>query len=172
MVSWHPGCPVSLDDLRLLSLSYWGFDHRAHRGSMIVNRSVAHDVVHVFRVLFDERFPTRRMQPVDAYGGDDERSTAADNTFGFNCRPVAGSSSWSQHAYGLAVDVDPLENPEVRGGTVDPAAGARFADRSQDLPGMIHPDGEVVRAFRSIGWGWGGTRRSFKDWQHFSANGR
>jgi hypothetical protein len=172
MVSWHPGCPVGIADLRLVSLSYWGFDHRPHLGLMIVNRSVAWDVVRVFHVLFDERFPIRRMQPVDRYGGDDERSMAADNTSGFNCRVVAGGTSWSQHAYGLAIDLDPVENPEVKDGAVDPPSGDPYADRTRNVPGMIHPGDDVVRAFASIGWGWGGSWRSFQDWQHFSSNGR
>jgi D-alanyl-D-alanine carboxypeptidase len=172
MVSWHDRCPVPIEDLRLLSLSYWGFDGRSHQGRMIVNTDVARTVVRVFRSLFADRFPIHRMEPIDAYGGDDERSMAADNTSGFNCRTVAGSTSWSQHAYGRAIDVNPLENPEVDGYTVDPPQGAPYADRSKDATGMIHPGDAVVRAFSSVGWGWGGTWRSFKDWQHFSANGR
>jgi poly-gamma-glutamate synthesis protein (capsule biosynthesis protein) len=112
------------------------------------------------------------MRPVDAYGSDDERSMAADNTSAFNCRRVAGSSSWSEHARGLAIDINPLENPEIRGGRVLPPAGAAFTDRSRWRRGMIHSEDAVVRAFAAIGWRWGGYWRSPKDYQHFSATGR
>jgi hypothetical protein len=171
--SWHPGCPVPIEDLRVLSLDHWGFDGRVHRGEMVVHRDVARDVVAVFRQLFDDNFPVRRMRLVDDYGGDDDRSMAADNTSGFNCRPVTGGSSWSEHAYGRAIDVNPLENPYVSAtGTVEPPAGAPFADRSRRATGMIHAGDAVVQAFASVGWGWGGRWASPKDYQHFSATGR
>jgi D-alanyl-D-alanine carboxypeptidase len=171
--SWHAGCPVAIADLRLLTLDYWGFDGRAHAGEMVVHRDVARDVVAVFQSLFDERFPIHRMRLVDDYGGNDGRSMAADNTSAFNCRPVTGGSSWSEHAYGRAIDLNPLENPYVTaGGTVLPPGGARFADRSDHAKGMIRPGGVVVEAFASIGWGWGGSWSDPKDYQHFSSTGR
>ncbi len=170
-VSWHPGCPVSLDRLRLLRVSYWGFDHTAHQGELVVNASAAADLGRVFGALFGARFPIRQMRPVEAFGGDDERSMLADNTSAFNCRQVPGSTTWSQHAYGLAVDVNPFENPEVRDGAVDPPAAAAWADRSRSSPAMISRGDAVWRAFARIGWPWGGDWRSLKDYQHFSANG-
>jgi len=171
-VSWHPGCPVALRDLRVVSASYRGFDGRAHTGRLIVNRAVVADVVTVLHKLFDARFPIRRMEPVDAYGGSDYRSIEADNTSAFNCRPVAGTASWSEHAYGEAIDLDPVENPSVSGGTTSHAASRRYLDRSLRLPGMIHAGDVVVRAFASVGWGWGGSWSGDKDYQHFSVNGR
>ncbi len=171
MTSWHPGCPVPLSRLRLLTLTYWGFDGRVHEGRLIVNEREARHVVGVFRVLFDARFPIRRMRLVDAYGSSDDRSIAADNTSGFNCRRVAGSRAWSAHAYGLAIDLDPLENPELHDGLASPPAGRAFADRSRRAPGMIHAGDLVVRAFAAAGWRWGGYWRSPRDYQHFSATG-
>ena len=114
------------------------------------------------------------MVPVDAYGANDERAMEADDTSVFNGRFVAGTSTWSQHAYGRAIDVDPLENPEIRDGVVYPttAAARRYADRTRRLPGMITAHGVVVRAFAAVGWGWGGSWHSPVDYQHFSANGR
>ncbi|HEX9235640.1 MAG TPA: M15 family metallopeptidase [Actinomycetota bacterium] len=172
--SWHEGCPVSPDALRLLRLSYWGFDRRAHVGEMIVDRDVAADVVTVFRTLFAARFPIQRMHLVDDYGGDDERSMEANNTSGFNCRFATGHPGlWSEHSYGRAVDVNPLLNPYAAAdGSIEPANDRRYADRSRHDPGMIHPGDVVVRAFASIGWAWGGAWTSVKDYQHFSLSGR
>lgn len=169
--SWSPRCPVSLNDLRLVTLTYWGFDGRAHTGRLIVNRDAVTPVVAALRRLYEIRFPIRRMMPVDAYGANDERSMRADNTSAYNGRFVEGSTVWSQHAYGRAIDVDPLENPEVRDGAVYPKTAGRFVDRTLGLPGMITAGGLVVRAFAAEGWGWGGYWHSPKDYQHFSETG-
>ena len=171
--SWHHGCPVGLGGLRLLRLSYWGFDDRAHNGRLVVNKAVAADVLAAMRSLYRHRFPIRRMHLVDAYGADDHRSMAADNTSAFNCRFINGQPGiWSQHAFGRAIDLDPIENPYVTGtGFVSPPAGQRFADRSSEAPAVIHRGDATVRAFRAVGWGWGGSWSWPKDFQHFSANG-
>jgi hypothetical protein len=169
--SWSPRCPVSLDDLRLVSLTYWGFDGRAHTGQLVVNVDAVTPIVTALHRLYDIRFPIRRMVPVDAYGASDERSMEADNTSAFNGRYVEGSTVWSQHAYGRAIDVDPLENPEIKDGVVYPKNAGRFTDRSLGLPGMIGPGDAVVQAFAAVGWGWGGSWHSLKDYQHFSATG-
>jgi hypothetical protein len=169
--SWHEGCPVAIEDLRILRLSYWGLDHATHRGALIVAARYARPVVGVFRRLYRARFPIVRMEPVEAFDGDDDRSMSADNTSGFDCRAATGSNAWSQHAYGAAIDVDPVENPYVDGDTVLPPQGGEYLDRSDARPGMIGSDGVVVRAFAAIGWSWGGAYRSLKDYQHFSATG-
>ena len=170
--SYRAGCPVGPAQLRLVRLSYWGFDGRAHTGALVVNRRVTGDLVSVFRRLYAARFQIRRMVPVAAYRGSDDASMAADNTSAFNCRPVEGTSRWSMHAYGLAIDVNPLENPYVLGSRVSPPAGARFVDRSRRRPGMIFDGDAVVRAFAAAGWRWGGRWTSPVDYQHFSTNGR
>jgi D-alanyl-D-alanine carboxypeptidase len=172
-VSWHRGCPVGFADLRLLTVSHWGFDGGARRGRLVVHRDAARGMLGTMRSLFRLRFPIRRMHLVDAYGADDHRSMAADNTSAFNCRFVAGSPGvWSEHAYGRAIDVNPVENPFVtESGFVSPPAGAPYARRSRHARGMIHRRGPVVRAFASIGWEWGGNWVSPKDFQHFSASG-
>ena len=170
-MSWHPGCPVTLDDLRLVNLSYWGFDRTVHQGELIVNRDAVAAIVDAMRALFAARFPIRQMRPVDDFAGDDERSMTADNTSAFNCRLVPGTTTWSQHAYGRAIDVDPLENPSVQYGTIDPPAAARWADRALGDPGMLRHGDAVWRAFATVGWPWGGDWVSLKDYQHFSANG-
>jgi hypothetical protein len=171
--SWRPGCPVSLDDLRLVSLAYIGFDGRPHRGRLIVNRDAATAIVGAFRSLYAARFPIRRMLPVDAYGGDDFRSIEADNTSAFNCRPATGSSHWSNHAYGRANDVNPIENPYISGGHTSHRASVTYLDRRRVRPGMAVSGGALVRAFAAQGWGWGGSwSGSVQDTQHFSSNGR
>ena len=170
--SWRPGCPVPLRDLRLLTLSHWGFDRTARTGRLIVHEDVARPLLGVFRKLYGERFPIRRIVPVDAYGGSDFRSIEADNTSAFNCRYVDGTTRWSEHAYGRAVDVNPIENPYVSGGRTSHSASVPYLDRSRHRQGMAHEGGALVRAFDAIGWGWGGRWTSVKDYQHFSASGR
>ncbi len=172
--SYHDGCPVPLGDLRVISVSYWGPDGEPHPGRVVAHADAADALVRVFGALFELRFPLTSVEPVDAFAGDDGASMAADNTSAFNCRPIAGGGSWSQHAFGRAIDVNPLVNPYVSAsGRVRPPGGAAFLDRTRaDVPGMIRPDDAVVRAFAAVGWRWGGAWRSSKDWQHFSANGR
>jgi hypothetical protein len=169
--TWQPACPVALADLRLVSVSYWGFDGRPHVGRLVVNHDATPAIVAALRSLYAARFPIRRMELVDRYGADDERSMAADNTSAFNGRKVPGTAVWSQHAYGRAIDIDPLENPEIADGKVDPPQAALYVDRSQRVRGMIHAGDAVVRAFAAVGWTWGGSWHSLKDYQHFSANG-
>jgi hypothetical protein len=172
-VSWRPGCPVPLSDLRVLTVTHWGFDGTVRTSRLVVRKSEARPLVSVFRKLYAGRFPIRRMVPIDAYGGSDFRSIEADNTSAFNCRRATGSTRWSEHAYGRAIDVNPIENPYVAGGRVFHAASRSYVDRSCVRPGMAVPGGLLVRAFRSIGWGWGGDwSGSVKDYQHFSSTGR
>ena len=172
-VSWHRGCPVGLADLRLLRVRHWGFDGGIHRGRLIVHRDAARGMLAVMRRLYSLRFPIRQMRLVDAYGADDHRSMNADNTSAFNCRFVAGQPGvWSEHAYGRAIDLNPIENPYVTGsGYVSPPAGGPFARRDRRAKGLIHRDGPVVRAFAAAGWFWGGNWPWPKDYQHFSTTG-
>ncbi len=171
-VSWRPGCPVGFAGLRLLTVTHWGFDREAHRGRLVVHREHAAGMLRVMRKLYRLRYPIRQMRLVDAYGADDHRSMNADNTSAFNCRTVAGTDRWSEHAYGRALDLNPVENPYVTGsGYVSPPAGAPFVERSRRARGMIHAAGPVVAAFASIGWEWGGNWSWPKDYQHFSATG-
>jgi D-alanyl-D-alanine carboxypeptidase len=169
-VSWRRGCPVALRDLRLVTVSRRGFDGKPHTGRVVVNRDVAQDVVSVFRVLYAAGFPIRRMVPIDAYGGSDFRSIEADNTSGFNCRFVGGTARWSEHAYGRAIDVNPIENPYVSGARTSHRASRPFVDRRRKRPGMALEGGLLVRAFDRVGWGWGGRWFPATDYQHFSAS--
>ena len=169
--SWRPGCPVPLADLRYLSLSYHDMTGAVVTGELVVHADVADGVVEVFRTLFDAGYPIASMRLVDDFGADDDASMAADNTSAFNCRAITGGTGWSEHAYGRAIDLNPVENPYVRGSSVAPAAGDVFADR-HDAPGVIHGDDVVVRAFAAHGWQWGGYWERPIDYQHFSVTGR
>jgi D-alanyl-D-alanine carboxypeptidase len=171
-VSWRRSCPVPLRDLRLVSLTHWGFDGTLHSGLLTVHAHEAPRIVRAMRAIHTARFPIRRMRLVDAYRADDDRSMATDNTSAFNCRLVEGSARWSEHAYGRAIDINPLENPYVSGSNVAPPRGRPFANRSRRVPGMIHGGDAVVRAFAEVGWRWGGYWTSSQDYQHFSPTGR
>ena len=170
--TYHSGCPVPPDDLRLLIMSYRTFDGPDAQGKMVVHEDWASPVVSVFRRLYDQNFPIARMQLVDDYQGSDDRSMEANNTSAFNCRSVTGRPGvWSQHSYGGAIDINPVQNPYISSsGTVLPPAGADYADRSKDAPGMIHAGDSTVQAFAAIGWYWGGAWTNPKDYQHFSHN--
>jgi hypothetical protein len=171
-VSWRRGCPVGLGDLRVVTARHHGFDGDVHTGRLVVHRDVAGEVVGVLRRLYVAGFPIRRMRPVDAYGASDFRSIEADNTSAFNCRYVEGTTRWSEHAYGRAIDLNPIENPYVSGGRTSHRASVRYVDRTPCRRGMACPGNVVVRAFEAAGWGWGGYWTSVKDYQHFSASGR
>src|SRR5215475_3551674 len=172
--SWHAGCPVGPRSLRRLRVSYWGFDGTRRVGTLVVNRSAVGDLTAVFRRLYLARFPIRKMRTIDAYGGNDERSLAADNTAAFNCRYTVGPGPkrWSAHAYGVAIDVNPVENPYLESGRVHPRAGRAYLDRTDIRPGMAVHGGLLVSAFASAGWQWGGRWTGTPDYQHFSSNGR
>ncbi|WP_234327792.1 M15 family metallopeptidase [Streptomyces sp. NRRL F-2664] len=169
--SYRAGCPVPPERLRLIRMSHWGFDGRAHSGEMVVHQDAVRPLLQVFRRAFEARFPIRRMRVMAEYR-DDAEAMADDNTSAFNCRPVTGDPRrLSRHAWGDAVDINPVENPYVDvHGVVHPANGRGHLRRSPVRPGQIHPDDAVSTAFREAGWQWGG-RWANPDYQHFSANG-
>lgn len=163
---------MALSDLRLLTLTHWDYSGKSTMGELVVHADHAAGIVDVFAMLYDERFPIERMELVDSYQGDDNLSMAANNTSAFNCREVAWKPGvWSNHALGTALDINPLVNPYVSNTAVLPPQGAAFADRSVETLGGIYPGDAATEAFASIGWIWGGTWTSAKDWQHFSASG-
>lgn len=171
-VSWREGCPVGLGRLRIVRATHLDFRGRAKQGSLVVHERYAHGMLDVLRRLWAKRFPIRRMELIDRYGGDDHRSMARDNTSAFNCRFVNGTTRWSMHAYGKAIDINPRENPYVAGDFVSPPEGRPFADRSRRRPGMIFRREVVKNSFdRIIGWKWGGLWPNPTDYQHLSADG-
>jgi poly-gamma-glutamate synthesis protein (capsule biosynthesis protein) len=170
--SWRQGCPVAPGDLRALTVRHMDSGGNIATGRLIVHADWAAELGTVFEHLFQHGFPIDRIEPVSIYDADDDLSMAANNTSAFNCRTVAGTNRWSEHAYGRAVDINPLVNPWVRGSRVEPPGGSDYVDRDPSVPGLIVDGDVVVEAFASIGWGWGGHWSSTKDYQHFSATGR
>ncbi len=170
--TWRPGCPVARRDLAWVRLTFWGFDARRHTGELLVNRTVADPLVTVFHRLYDARFPIEQMQITSQAEQDAPPTGDGNDTGAFACRPVRGETVFSQHAYGLAVDVNPFQNPYLKGDLVLPELASSYRERGRQRPGMILADGPVVRAFAGIGWTWGGSWHSLQDLQHFSANGR
>jgi hypothetical protein len=169
--SWTRRCPVAAADLRYLTVGFRGFDGRAHTGELLVHARVAADLVTVFGRLFAADFPIERMRISSAAELDAPPTGDSNTTEAFACRPVRGSTVWSQHAYGLAVDVNPFQNPYHKGPVVLPELATAYLDRARSRPGMVQPGGPAVRAFAAIGWPWGGHYRSLKDYMHFSATG-
>jgi D-alanyl-D-alanine carboxypeptidase len=167
--TWHddPACP-SFSALRSLQLTHHGFDGTVQRGELVVNAEIADEVIAIFAEIFAAEFPVERMQPVDAFDGNDDASMAANNTSCFNFRRIQGSDTLSHHALGLAIDINPVQNPWVRGARIDPPAGRAFLDRALLRPGMLVRSGPVVQAFLQRGWYWGADFDDVQDYHHFS----
>jgi hypothetical protein len=166
--SWREGCPVGPDQLRLVNLSVLGFDGRVYRGELIVADAVATEVARTFADLYFNRYPIERMETVEKYDADDDKSMEANNSSAFNCRPITGGTAWSNHSYGRAIDINTVQNPYISpSGTVYPPNGAPYVDRTRTDPGLIHAGDSTVLAFESRGWDWGGYWTSPIDYQHF-----
>ena len=167
--SWKPGCPVAIADLRLLAVSHVDFDGRVRKGELICHRLVADELCAIFEELFEAGFPIASLMLIDDYGADDLLSMDANNSSSFNYRTISGSASLSRHAYGLAVDINPVQNPYVEGGGeyVSPEAGRAYLDRGDVRPGMVVPGNAAHKAFKSRGWTWGGDWKYQIDYQHF-----
>lgn len=168
--SWRPGCPVALEVLRYVTVTYRGFDNADHTGELVVAASVTDDVVAIFHELYLAALPIASLRLVDDFDGSDAASMAADNSSAFNCRTVTGGSGFSEHSYGTALDLNPVQNPSVSGDVVLPEQGRIYVDRSPGQ-GVILADDATVRTFARHGWSWGGDWRDPVDYQHFSVTG-
>jgi hypothetical protein len=166
-VSYHEGAPVALSELRLVTLSYYDDQEAVQIGEIVVHQAVAEDIKDIFKILYEAKYPIAKMTRIETYGGDDELSMADDNTSGFNHRQVAGTSKLSLHAYGLAIDINPVKNPYVTDHKVSPYLGRAYVDRTLEQQGMIMKGDLLYTAFISKGWQWGGDWKSIKDYQHF-----
>jgi hypothetical protein len=167
--SWHDvaTCP-RFEDLRLLKVAHFDFGGTVRQGELVVAAAIAEETCAIFERLFAAQFPLASLQRVDAFDGDDQRSMRANNSSAFNFRHVAGTQLLSHHALGLAIDLNPIQNPWVRGERVDPPEGCAFLERSQLRPGMITRPGPVIAAFEAHGWSWGGDFADMHDYHHFS----
>lgn len=169
--TWRRSCPVARNELSYVTVSFWGFDGEPHTGELIVHRSAAREVVSVFRSLHRAKWPIEEMRVTSGPELDAPPTGDGNNTSAFVCRPARLSAEWSQHAYGLAVDINPFHNPYVRGDIVLPELAIAYRNRNWRRPGMIRSSDVVTRAFAGIGWTWGGEWTSAKDWMHFSRSG-
>lgn len=168
-VSFSENSPVAREDLRYMKVLYWGFDSEAHTGEMIVNKDIAADVAEIFFQLYKASYPIESIKLVDEYGGNDEVSMSNNNTSCFNARKATESeNTWSRHAYGMAIDINPLYNPYIAtDGTVLPISGENYADRTQNFRYKIDENDFALKLFKQYGFGWGGDFETVKDYQHF-----
>ena len=169
--TWRPGCPVAARDLAWVRVAFWGFDAERHTGELLVHREVAEDVARVFGVLYRVRFPQEQVGIARTWDPDAPPTGDGNGTGAFVCRASTGASYFSQHAYGLAIDLNTFQNPYAKGAAVLPELASSYLRRDRVRAGMVTADGPVVRAFASIGWEWGGAWRYSKDYMHFSRNG-
>lgn len=169
--TWRPGCPVAASDLAWVRVTFWGFDAERHAGELLVHASVAEDIAGVFGALWRARFPLEQVGITAEWDPDAPLTGDGNGTGAFVCRPSTGASHFSQHAYGLALDLNTFQNPYIKGEVLLPELASAYVRRDDVRPGMITADGPVVRAFAEIGWQWGGDWQQSKDYQHFSRNG-
>lgn len=172
--SWRKGCPVHLNDLRYLRMTYRDFSGRERQGEMVVNKAVASEVTQIFEALYDRGYPIRQMRLVSDYNGNDWQSIEADNTSAFNCRKATGSKHWSKHSYGRAIDLNSIENPYIsRSGRIAHKESLQYSKRvhrnhtAADKAVLLRND-KTVKIFKKHGWKWGGDWNGVKDYQHFS----
>jgi peptidoglycan L-alanyl-D-glutamate endopeptidase CwlK len=155
--------PSVKEELEIVTVSYYGFDGLIHRGQIIVNKKVSDDIVEVFKIIKETKFPVEKVVPMIEYNWSDEKSMQDNNTSSFNYRFLSGSKILSMHANGLAIDINPKQNPYIKNGSNSPAGSTYELDEN----GTICPDSEIVKVFKEKGWSWGGDWKSLKDYQHF-----
>lgn len=166
--TWHPGCPVPIKDLAYVRVAYWGFDRKVHTGELIVNRLVIKDIAAIFKKLYQQHFPIESMRLIDGLDKKTRARIAKINTIAFNCRKrISSSGKYSHHSYGGAIDINPRQNPYVKGSRIIPPAGKAFLNRSHYRMGMILKNGDIYKDFIQRGWSWGGDWRYSKDYMHF-----
>lgn len=168
--SWKQECPVPLEDLRYLTISHWGYDGEEKIGHMVVHAKIADELLAIFHELYDANFPIECMELIDQYDADDDRSMAANNSSAFCCRAITNvPGTFSLHSYGIAIDINPLINPYVKGEQVLPEGGKAYLDRTQQYQGIItkSSDNACYRAFTKYGYEWGGDWTTRVDYQHF-----
>lgn len=169
--SYPAGCVLPLEDLRYLEVLHYGFDGKVHKGEIIVNKIVAQDVLSIFRELYEAQYPIEKMRLIDAYNANDEDSMTDNNSSGFCFRNVNNTKKISNHGKGLAIDINPLYNPYVRGDIVEPKAGQPYAfNREKGNTAYIVDNDLCVKTFAKYGFTWGGHYTTRKDYQHFEKN--
>jgi peptidoglycan LD-endopeptidase CwlK len=152
-----------IKNLRIVDVYYYGFDNKLHKGQLIVHKEVVLDIIEIFEFIRESQFPVKKVVPISNYGWSDEKSTMDNNTSAFNYRFISGTRVISKHAYGLAIDINPLLNPYIKNGTSLPANCVYDTTKA----GTLSVDSQLVTEFKLKGWQWGGEWKSLKDYQHF-----
>ncbi len=165
--SYPKGCTIKRTELRYLTVLHVDTEGKIHKGELVCNKAIAQDLLTIFKELYKAKYPIERMQLIDNYDADDELSMQANNTTCFCYRVVKGSKHLSKHSRGLAIDINPLYNPCVKGEYVQPSTAGQWTDRSQKFNYKIERGDLLWRLFTKHGFRWGGAWRSLKDWQHF-----
>ncbi|SFV71426.1 hypothetical protein MNB_SV-13-1361 [hydrothermal vent metagenome] len=174
--SWRKACPIPLEDLRYLRIKHWDFQGETTWGELIVHKNIAKNTTKIFKALYFIKYPIKQMRLVSDFKGNDWQSIEADNTSAFNCRPVTGNKKkWSKHAYGKAIDINPIENPYIsKTGYISHKASHKYRQRiiyknkKAEYQAMLVPKSPATRIFKKYGWKWGGDWKTIKDYQHFS----
>ena len=167
-VSWKPNCPVSRDQLRVVNLEYIDFGGHVHVGPLVVHQKIATQVISIFKTIRAYSFPIEKITTIEEFGGEDLRAQSANATTAFNCREVEGKPGvFSNHARGLAMDINPVLNPYKGPNGWEPQNGRANVQRSPLKTGMLSSSGKVVKLFESLGWRWGGRWVNETDYQHF-----
>lgn len=170
--SWEPACPVHINEMSYITMTYWGFDQKPHTGEMLIHKEHAEDVVTAFRTIYEARFPIEEMRVISRAERDAAPTGDHNITSGFTCRRVVGTATvWSEHSKGLAVDINPFHNPFYKGEELYPELSVSYKDRDLEREGMIYEPSVVFDAFDDLGWSWGGHWHGREDWMHFSAEG-
>jgi hypothetical protein len=152
-----------LNQLKLLDVEYFSFDNKLHRGQILINKKVTKDIKDIFQFIKTSKFPVEKIIPIVKYNWSDETSMLDNNTSAFNYRLVDGNKVLSLHAYGLAIDINPIQNPFIKNGIRTPAT-AKYDEKAV---GTITRNSDLVKEFKKRGWMWGGLWLSGRDYQHF-----
>lgn len=166
-ISYNKGCRIALEELRYLKVIHTDKDQQIYVGELICNRAIADDIVEILKTLYLANYPIERMVLVDEYGADDNTSMRDNNSSAFNYRVISGTDRLSNHSWGVAIDINPLYNPYVRGSLIEPIEGREYVDRTISHPYMIYKDDLCYREFIKHGFSWGGDWSKSKDYQHF-----
>jgi hypothetical protein len=166
--SYPEGCEVSIRDLRYLIIPHYDGKGAVRIGELVCHQDVADEFMYLFKELFRNKFPIERMELIDNFGGDDVKSMESNNTSAFNYRVISGTGKLSRHAFGMAIDINPLYNPCVRDERINPESGKYYADRNR-LNKYTLLKGDLIYKILhdKFGFSWGGDFENCKDYQHY-----
>ena len=150
-------------NLTIIDVEYYSFDHRVHRGQVVIHKELAGDIKEIFKLIKEKKFPVKKVVPVNVYKWDDESSMKDNNSSAFNYRFISGTRTFSAHSLGRAIDINPFLNPEIKHGKTSPQ-GAVY---NKSVHGTIIKESWLTHEFYKRGWRWGGDWTTSKDYQHF-----